>query len=66
MTLLLVSPEDLIPTEIVFLTYKLMIISLINQPGTPSQQCSTILPLNKVHHRAAPEAYGALDQPPHN
>ena len=31
-----------------------------------SQPSSTILPLNKVHYRASPEAYEALKQPPLN
>ena len=48
----------------VFLTYKPMIIPLISQCGTPSEQSSTILLSNKVHHRVSPEAYGALEQPP--
>ena len=52
--------------EIVFLTYKLMIILLISPCGTPSQQSSTILPSNKVHHKASPRVYGALKQPPLN
>ena len=30
------------------------------------QQSSTILPSNKVHYRASPEAYGALEKPLHN
>ena len=49
--------------EDVSLTYKLMINPLISQRGTP---LPTILPSNKVHHRASPEAYGALEQPPLN
>ena len=50
----------------VFLTYKLMIIPLISQCGNPSQQSSIIFHSNKVHHRASPKAYGALEQPPLN
>ena len=47
----------------VFITYKPMINSLISRRGTP---LPTILPSNKVHYRASPEAYGALEQPSHN
>ena len=43
-----------------------MIIPLISQGMTPSQQFSKILPSNKVHHRASPETYGALKQSPLN
>ena len=50
----------------VFFTYKPKIITLTSQYGTPSQQSSRILPSNKVHHRAFPGAYGALEQPPLN
>ena len=49
-----------------FLTYKPMIIPLISQRGTPSQQSSTILPSNKVHHRASLKAYRVLKQTPFN
>ena len=47
----------------VFLTYKCMIIPQISQCKTHFQQSSTILSSNKVHHRASPEAYVALEQP---
>ena len=51
MTLLLVSPQSLVPMEISFLIYRLMIFPLISQGGTP---LPTILSSNKVHHRASP------------
>ena len=47
----------------VFLTYKPMINPLISQCGTP---LLTILPSNKLHHKASPKAYGALEQSPLN
>ena len=34
--------------------------------GLPLQQSSIILPSNKVHYRASPKAYGAIEQPPLN
>ena len=43
----------------VFLTYKPMINPLINRCGTP---LPTIFHSNKVHNRASPKAYGALEQ----
>ena len=45
----------------IFFTYNLMINSLIDVRPR-SQQFLTILPSNKVHHRASSEAYGALEQ----
>ena len=50
----------------IFFTYKVMIIPLISQCQTLSQLSSTIIPSNKVHHKASPEAYVALKQPPLN
>ena len=38
----------------VFLTYKLMIIPLISECGTPSQQSSTILPRTKYTIETSP------------
>ena len=60
MALFFVFPKILVPMEIVFLTYnKPMINQLISRRGTP---LPTILPSNKIHHKASPEAYGALEQ----
>ena len=49
--------------EDVFLTYKLTINPLVSRCGTP---LPTILPLNKVHHRASLEACEALKRAPLN
>ena len=58
-------PKRYPTNEDVFFTYEPMIIPLISQCGTPSQQSSSRTNY-KVHHRASHEAYVVLEQPPLN